>query len=82
MAQDTKRQIRTRKIRRRKLRFIDPILISIPEFSRISGLGYCFARQLVMDGEVPSRLIGTRRWVLRDEAVAWLRKQIEPRPAA
>ena len=70
------------KIRRQKLRFIDPVLISVPEFTRMSGLGYSLTRQLVADGELPSRVIGARTWIIRDEAVQWLRKQIEPRPAA
>ena len=65
-----------RKIRRQKLRFIDPILVSIPEFARLSGLGYCFVRQLVADGVLPVRVIGTRQWIIRDEAVEWLRKQV------
>jgi hypothetical protein len=72
----------TRKVRRQKLRFIDPVLVSIPEFSRMSGLGYSVVRQLVADGDLSVRVIGTRRWIIRDEAVAWLRQQIEPRPAA
>ncbi len=72
-----------RKIRRQKLRFIDPVLISAPEFARMSGLGYSTVRQLVTDGELPVRVIGTRQWIIREEAVAWLRRQIEPRkPAA
>jgi hypothetical protein len=70
------------KVRRQKLRFIDPVLISIPEFARMSGLGYSLSRQLVFDGELPSRRIGTRDWIIREDAVAWLRKQTEPRPAA
>ena len=72
-----------RKVRRQKLRFIDPVLISIPEFARMSGLGYSLSRQLVFDGVLASRVIGTRHWILREEAVAWLRNQTEPRkPAA
>ena len=71
-----------RKIRRQKLRFIDPVLISVPEFARMSGLGYSLTRTLVTDGELPTRVIRGRCWIIRDEAVAWLRKQIEPRPAA
>jgi len=71
-----------RKPRRQKLRFIDPVLVSVPEFARLSGLGYSFTRQLVADGEIPSRVVGSRRWILREEAVTWLRKQIEPKDAA
>jgi hypothetical protein len=65
-----------RKIRRQKLRFIDPILVSLPEFARMSGLGYSSVRQLVAEGELPVRVIGTRQWIIREEAVAWLRKQV------
>jgi hypothetical protein len=64
-----------RKIRRQKFRFIDPILVSIPEFARMSGLGYSVVRQLVADGDLPTRVIRARRWIIRDEAVAWLRRQ-------
>jgi hypothetical protein len=71
-----------RKVRRQKLRFIDPVLISIPEFARGSGLGTSVVRQLVADGELPTRVIRARRWILRAEAVEWLRKQTEPRSAA
>ena len=62
----------------RKLRFIDPVLVSIPEFARMSGLGTSTVRELVAAGELPVRVIGSRCWIIRDEAVAWLRKQIEP----
>lgn len=69
--------------KRRKLRFIiDPVLISIPEFSRISGLGLSLTRELVEDGTLPSRTIKKRIWIVREPAVAWLRNQAEPRPAA
>jgi hypothetical protein len=75
-------KVRPRKIRRQKLRFIDPVLVSIPEFARMSGLGNSLTRQLVADGELPTRVIRSRRWIVRDAAVAWLRAQVEPRPAA
>ena len=71
-----------KKVRRQKLRFIDPLLISIPEFARMSGLGESMVRQLIGEGELPVRMIRGRRWIIRDEAVMWLRQQIEPRPAA
>jgi hypothetical protein len=71
-----------RRERRQKLRFIDPLLVSIPEFARLSGLGSSFTRRLVDDGELPVRVIRGRRWIIRDEGVAWLRAQVEPRPAA
>jgi hypothetical protein len=71
-----------RKIRRQKLRFIEPVLVSIPEFARMSGLGSSLTRQLVADGELPTRVIRSRNWIIRDAAVASLRAQIEPRPAA
>jgi hypothetical protein len=71
-----------RKVRRQKLRFFEPILISVPEFARLSGLGYSMARQLVADGVLPTRVIGARTWILREEAIAWLQKQVDatPRP--
>lgn len=72
---------KARRKRRQKLRFIDPVLVSTPEFARMSGLGYSYTRRLVADGVLPVRVIGSRKWIIRDEAVAWLRKQIEP-PAA
>lgn len=67
---------RPRKARRQKLRFIDPVLVSIPEFARMSGLGQSLTRQLVDDGVLASKEIGTRRWIIRDQAVAWLRDQV------
>jgi hypothetical protein len=71
-----------KKPRRRKLRFIDPLLVSIPEFGRISGLGPTKVRELVADGTLPHRVIGNRAWILRAQAVAWLCEMIERRPAA
>jgi hypothetical protein len=70
--------------RRSKLRFFDPVLVSIPEFARMSGLGESVTRQLVADGVLPIRVIRKRRWIIREDAVAWLRQQITPRskPAA
>jgi hypothetical protein len=65
-----------------KLRFSDPILVSVPEFARLSGLGCCFTRQLVAEGKLPIRALGCRRWIIRDEAIAWLRKQPKPGAAA
>ncbi len=70
-----------RKPRRQKLRFIDPLVVSIPEFSRMSGLGQSLVRQLVADGVLPSRVIGNRVWIIREPAVAWLVAQVEPRRA-
>jgi hypothetical protein len=61
---------------------MDPVLISVPEFARLSGLGISFTRQLVTDGELPIRIIRGRKWIIRDVAIAWLREQVEPRPAA
>ena len=66
-----------RKPRRQKLRFIDPILVSIPEYSRMSGLGPSAVRNLVADGQLPVRIINQRQWIIRDEAIAWLRQQVE-----
>jgi hypothetical protein len=72
----------TRRPRRRKFRSIAPVLVSAPEFSRLSGLGYSLVRQLVADGVLPVRMVGSRVWIIREPAVAWLCKQVEPRPAA
>jgi hypothetical protein len=75
-------RIMAKKPRRQKLRFIDPLLVSVPEFARMSGLGQSLIRQLVDDGTLPHRMIGTRAWIIRQPAVAWLCEQVEPRPAA
>jgi hypothetical protein len=64
------------KRRRQKLRFIDPVLVSIPEFSRISGLGQAKVRELVEDGTLPHRMIGNRAWIIREPAIAWLCEQV------
>jgi len=69
-------RVRVRKPRRQKLRFVDPVLVSLPEFARMSGLGYSSVRQLVADGELPVRVIGARQWIIRAEAIAWLHKQV------
>jgi hypothetical protein len=71
-----------RRTHNRKLRFLDPLLVSVPEFSRMAGLGQTLVRQLIADGELPTREIRGRKWILRAEAVEWLRKQVEPSPAA
>jgi excisionase family DNA binding protein len=68
--------------RRQKLRFLDPVLVSIPEFARMSGLGQSMVRRLIAAGELPSRRIGSRLWIIREEAVAWLHQQIAPRKTA
>jgi hypothetical protein len=64
-----------------KLRFIDPVLISMPEFARLSGLGHNLVRELAADGVLPVRIIKGRRWIVRDAAIEWLRTQVEPQPA-
>jgi excisionase family DNA binding protein len=64
-----------RKIRM-KLRFNNPVLVSIPQFARLSGLGESMIRQLLAEGELPVRKIGNRCWIIRDAAEAWLRKQV------
>jgi hypothetical protein len=71
-----RKQIKPRKPRRQKLRFIDPILVSKPEFARLSGLGYSYVQQLIADGVLPVRVIKGRTWILREEAIAWLREQV------
>jgi hypothetical protein len=75
MAPRPRRQ-QTRKPRRQKLRFIDPVLVSIPEFARISGLGVSKIRELVDDGTLPHRMIGNRVWIIREPAIEWLCKQV------
>jgi hypothetical protein len=62
--------------KKRKLRFIDPLVVSIPEFARISGLGRSKVRDLVDDGTLPHRLIGNRVWIIRAPAIEWLCKQV------
>jgi hypothetical protein len=71
-----------KKLRRQKLRFISPLLVSIPEFARMSGLGTTKVRDLVEDGTLPHRMIGTRAWIIRQAAVSWLCEQVEPRTVA
>jgi hypothetical protein len=78
----TRKAVPPRKPRREKLRFLDPILISLPEFSRLSGLGQTLVRRLLNDGTLPHTVIGKRIWIIRDDAISWLRRQVEPRPAA
>jgi hypothetical protein len=58
-----------------KMRFVNPLLCSAVEFARMSGLSAGLIRRMIGSGELPSRLIGTRRWILRAEAVEWLRNQ-------
>jgi hypothetical protein len=65
-----------------KFRGADPVLISAIRFSRESGLGVSLVTELLAAGELPFRLIRERRWILRSEALAALRKQTKPRPAA
>lgn len=61
---------------RKKLRWADPVFVSKPEFARISGLGKNLVDQLVADGTLPTCVIAKRRWILREEAIALLRKQV------
>jgi hypothetical protein len=63
------------KLRRRKIRILNPLLISIPEFARMSGLGDSFVRELVAEGELPVRVIRGRKWIIRDRAIEWLCRQ-------
>jgi predicted site-specific integrase-resolvase len=60
-----------------KLRFLDPMLVSVPEFARLSGLGYSVTRQLVKDGHLPVTTINNRRWIIREQAIEWIRRQTE-----
>jgi hypothetical protein len=58
--------------------------ISIPEFARMGGLNYKLARRLVLDGTVPSKLIGCQRRIRTEWAERWLSESDAPnlRPAA
>ena len=64
------------------MRFVDPLLCSAVEFSRMSGLSAGLIRQLVASAELPSRMIRDRRWILRAEAIEWLRRQVGEPPTA
>ena len=55
---------------------IDQYVHRAESFARLSGLGYSLTRQLVADGTLPSRVIGTRRWIIREPAVVWLQEQV------
>jgi len=61
-----------RRPRRRKIRPVDAVLISIPAFSLESGLGASYVRKLIADGELPFRVIRGRKWIIRERALAWL----------
>jgi hypothetical protein len=63
-------------MRRIKNRLPAPLLVSCPEFARLSGLGEKLVRRMVSRRELPTSLIGARRWIIRDKAVAQLRKQV------
>ena len=71
-----------KKKNRSKLRCSDPVLISAQEFAKQAGLGAVLTRQLVASGQLPYREINGRRWILRSEALAVLRKQSKAKPAA
>ena len=58
-------------------KFTEPILISIPEFARLSGLSYSVVRQLVAQGELPLRVIRSRQWIIRAKAIEWLHKEMQ-----
>lgn len=66
-----------RKTARRKGRAPDSLLVSIPEFSRIAGLGESFTRRLTHNRTLPACVLAGRFWILRDQAIDWLRSQPE-----
>jgi hypothetical protein len=68
--------------KRKKLRVPEPLLESIPQFARRSGLGQSLTRHLIFTRELPSCTINGRRWIPVEEALAALRSKVEPRPAA
>jgi hypothetical protein len=67
---------------RQKIRTSDPVLCSAVRFATESGLGLSLVRELLANGELPFKLIRERRWILRSEGLAALRKQTKPRPVA
>jgi hypothetical protein len=70
-----KRHDMRRKEPKGKRRSDDALLCSANQFARVTGLSAGLIRRMIATGEMPSRLIGTRRWVLRPEAMEWLRNQ-------
>jgi hypothetical protein len=72
---------KSRRNRRQKARFPDPVLVSIPEFARLSGLGGSLTRLLAIEGVLPTCMIGNRRWIIREEAIERL-KQLDVRKVA
>lgn len=60
-----------------KTRTTDSILISAPEFARISGLGYSYTRKLLNSGQIPVREIEGRKWIIRKSAIKWLEGEEE-----
>jgi hypothetical protein len=60
---------------RQKIRTSDPVLCSAVRFATESGLGLSLVRELLANGELPFKQLRQRRWILRSEALASLRKQ-------
>lgn len=54
------------------------LFVTIPEFAQLSGLSYKIVRQMVIEGRVPSKLIGSRRLVRTDWAEKWLAESDTP----
>jgi hypothetical protein len=46
--------------------------LSIPQFPRMGGLSVKVARRLVLDGKVPSKLIGAQRRIRTEWVERWL----------
>ena len=48
------------------------LFISIPQFAKMVGLDYKLARELVLAGSVPSKIIGRRRRIRTEWAEQWM----------
>jgi hypothetical protein len=66
---------RRRKTSRRKQRLATALLVTVPEFAVISGVAEYRVRRMVAEDLLPYRLIGQRKFILRE---AGLRSLVEP----
>ena len=58
------------------------LFLSVPEFAKLGGLNVKVARRLVVDGRVPSKLIGCQRRIRTEWAERWLSEADEPKTGA
>jgi hypothetical protein len=58
-----------------KLHYQGAVLISIPESSRVTGLGLTMSYKLANDGTLPTVLINGRRFVHYPKLMEWLDSQ-------